>query len=95
MKICHYLRPDDLEPEEPDLDPDDPDELCDELLLTEDPEDPEPDDLDEEEEERIEGELFVPEDLEPIDEPDPELLLLPMDGFMLRLLLRFIFTPES
>jgi hypothetical protein len=91
MQICHYLRPDDLEPEEPDFDPDEPDELCDELLLTEDPE---PDDL-EEEEERIEGELFVPEDLEPIVEPDLELLLLPMEGFMLRLLLRFTFTPES
>jgi hypothetical protein len=85
-KIRHYLRPDDLSPEEPDLDPDDLDPLLEELLRFEDPEL-----TDLEDDERTEGELIVLEDRELIVLFDPEFLLLPIERFEV-LLFRFTFT---
>jgi hypothetical protein len=72
----------------------DPDDLGDELLLTEDPDDLGDELLLTEDPDDLGDELLLTEDPEPNLEP-PELLLLPMEGFILRLLLRFIFTPES
>ena len=66
-----YLRPEDLPPEEWDRDPDDPEELCEELLL-----DPEPEVKDLEEELPRET-LIEPEERGELTDPERIVLLLP------------------
>jgi hypothetical protein len=69
--LIFYRRPEDLPPEEWDLDPDDPEELCEELLL-----DPEPE-LNDLEEELPRETLIEPEERGELPETERMILLLP------------------
>jgi hypothetical protein len=71
MSLIFYLRPEDRPPEEWDLDPEDPEELCEELLL-----DPEPE-LKDLEEEPPRDTLIEPEECEELPDPERMVLLLP------------------